>query len=44
MNRTQTIRNWKIDRWGLLRGLAILVSSLLAITVIHYVLLTLFRG
>jgi hypothetical protein len=44
MNESHEMRNWRIDRWGLVRGLALLVSSLLAITALHYLVLAIFRG
>jgi len=44
MVKTHEIRNWKIDGWGLLRGLAMLFSALLAMTVLHYLVLAVFRG
>jgi hypothetical protein len=44
MADTHEIRGWKIDRWGLVRGLAMLISSLLVITALHYLVLVFFRG
>jgi hypothetical protein len=44
MDDTNEIRGWKIDGWGLLRGLAMLFSALLAITALHYLVLAFFRG
>jgi hypothetical protein len=44
MAETHEIRGWKIDGWGLLRGLAILFSALLVITALHYLVLAFFRG
>jgi hypothetical protein len=44
MDRTDEIRNWKIDPWGLLRGLAMLFSALLAVTALHYLVLAIFGG
>jgi hypothetical protein len=33
---------WRIERWSLLRGLVLLVSSLLSVTILHYVILAIF--
>ncbi len=44
MYRAEGPRYGKIDRWGLLRGVVILLSALLAVTALHYLVLALFRG
>lgn len=44
MAGTEEIQNWKIDGWGLVRGLAMLSSTLVAITVLHYLVLAVVRG
>lgn len=38
------IRGWKIDGWGLVRGIALLLSAMLVITALHHLVLALFRG
>ena len=37
-------RPWRIDPWGLVRGLVLLVSSLIVVTILHQVVLYFFRG
>ncbi len=44
MVNTHEIQRWKINGWGLLRGLAMLFSALLAITAVHYLVLAIIRG
>ena len=44
MANAHEIRGWKIDGWGLLRGLAMLFSALLVITALHYLVLAFFQG
>ncbi len=44
MTNTNEIQGWKISGWGLLRGLALLVSSWLAVTALHYLVLAVMRG
>jgi len=36
--------SWGIERWSLLRGFVLLVSSVLSLTILHYVILAVFRG
>jgi len=35
---------WRIERWSLLRGFVLLISSLLSLTILHYIILAVFRG
>jgi hypothetical protein len=35
---------WRIDGWSLARGLILLSSALLTITIFHYVIRAVFRG
>jgi hypothetical protein len=44
MPETNEIRGWKIDGWGLVRGLAMLFSAFLTITALHYLVVAFFRG
>jgi len=35
---------WRIERWSLLRGFVLLVSSLLSMVILHYIVLAVFGG
>lgn len=39
-----TSYGWRVDWWGLLRGLILLFSALLSTTILYYVILTIARG
>jgi hypothetical protein len=44
MDQTHEIRGLKINGWGLVRGFALLFSSLIVITALHHLILAFFRG
>ncbi len=39
-----TAARWSIEWWGLVRGLFLLFSAFAAVTVLYYIVLTVFSG
>ena len=39
-----SVPRWKLDRWGLVRGLAILLSAFLGVSILYFIIATVSRG